>query len=106
MNCAKQFADPEGKAILQNFIDASREFNDYMEPGNQAESFKMLHQANDAFAAVAPHIKNPYIKAFFLKTYKEFGAELATKNIDAVNAYMEKVVSSFKAALGQAAKGM
>ena len=96
-NCAKQFADPQGVKILNDeWIPASETFNTAMEKGDQATSFKMLNQANMSFKNVAPHIKDANLKAYFLKTYDEFGAKLKTKDIKAINQYMVNVHKAFQ----------
>lgn len=98
-NCAKQFADPEGKAILEKqWNGASTKFNECMPAGDIKCSFAMLHQANGAFAAVAPHINNPKLKAYFLKINKDFGDELETEDVGKINAFMVRVHPDFQAA--------
>lgn len=99
-NCAKQWADPQGKEMLENqWNDASIRFNDYMEKGDQAGAFAMLEQVNNVFLAVAPHIDNPELRALFLKTYKDFSDILKTKNIPKINDYMINEHPIFKNAV-------
>lgn len=62
-------------------------------------AFAMLHQADDSFKAVAPHIDNPALKAFFLKTFKDFGKKLETKDVKQINDFMVKVHPDFQAAV-------
>lgn len=73
-----------------------------MNAGNQKGSMAMLHQANNSFKNVAPHIKITELKEYFEKTYKDFGAVLATGQIPKINAYMISVHKAFQ----QAAEGI
>lgn len=106
-DCAKKDAAPQGQEILEGqWNAASRKFNTAMEAKDKATSFKMLEQANKAFLAVAPYIKDPALKKFFLDTNKQFGAKLATKDMAAINKYMQgrhtPFINAVKAAAAKA----
>lgn len=92
--------DPKGNVELNSWINASEKFNDAMQKGDEDESFKRLHQADDSFAGLAIHIGKDDLAQYYKQVYKEFGDLLKTKDLQKINDYMVQAYPQFKQKLG------
>lgn len=98
---AKFYADDEGDDILENqWIDASNRFNSLMQQNLPEEAFKQLLRANDSFAAVAQHIADEAVRAFFIEVNGDFGDLLAKRELGPINDYMIDAYPKFQQLLG------
>lgn len=99
-NCFALTSDQEGEDALNSWIEASNKFNTDLQNGDTDGAFDALHQANDSFADVAPHIDDPDLSKYFATVHEEFGPLVDSQDLDDINQYMIDALPIFKEKLG------
>lgn len=105
-NAAKQFSDPDGKALLDSlWIDAFYQVFFELKKENIEAAVKKMYVANESFPYLARHIKsNDALAEYLLRVHKElkamFDASLAEDDWANLNEYLISTFSQFKTIMG------
>lgn len=100
--CLEPYATPAGKRTMGKWKVASKDFNIAMPAGDQSRAFKDLHDADNCFDVAQHQMKNAALGRFLGQIHKEFSAKLETKDISAINNFMQAAMGRFQEALAKA----